>query len=110
MGGLNRRIPMTISPLIPGEIPVALSPTLAKLVGTDEAIFLARVHEDGGGDWLTRSLDEWAGLLSVSYCTVRRIVETLQRKRLITTKRSRRKSYRVDYARLEKFLAKATAP
>lgn len=94
-----------MTPLIPGEKEVPVSPRLTNLVGIHEAMFLARVHQDGGGGWLARSTGEWAEVLSVSYCTVRRIVETLRCKQILACRRSCPNAYRVDYERLEQFVA-----
>lgn len=92
---------------IPGETPMLVSPTLALLVGVDEAILLGQIHELGNGEWVTRTLEQWLKALPFySLCTIRRIIRTLEESELVeaaqrsSDKRDRTKSYRVNYQKL----------
>lgn len=102
--------------LLINEPPLQVLPSLAKLIGLNEAIFLQQLHfrllisnnERDGYKWIYRTIPEWNTEFPFwSYDTVKRIVASLEKQQLIVTtseynkmKMDKTKWYRVNYPQM----------
>lgn len=78
---------MSIQPLVPGETPLLVYPSVAKRFGDSEAVFLSQLHYNlmtlpgkiiAGTKWIYRTLDEWGReLRHMTRNTIRRIIQKL---------------------------------
>jgi len=106
------------------ERPLVVLPSLAKAVGVNEAIVLQQLHfhlanfnngrEQEGERWIFKTYDDWqtTDFPFWSIPTIQRTFLRLEKTGLIVScqpegRKSRRKYYRIDYERLEKFRARA---
>ena len=106
------------SKLLVAEPPLLVLPSLAVLVGLNEAIFLQQLHywllqsgkERDGRRWVYNTYDEWHSQLPFwSLATLRRIVNGLEQQGLVVSttaynqhKVDRTKWYSLDYARFDR--------
>jgi len=111
------------SRLLISEPPLLVLPSLAVLVGLNEAIFLQQLHywllqsgkERDGRWWIYNTYDEWHGQLPFwSVRTIRRIVGELEGKDLVLSTTSynaqkvdQTKWYSLDYAELDRLTERA---
>lgn len=102
--------------LLINEPPLQVLPSLAKLIGLNEAIFLQQLHfrllisnnERDGYKWIYRTIPDWNTEFPFwSYDTVKRIVASLEKQQLIVTtseynkmKMDKTKWYRVNYPQM----------
>lgn len=111
------------SQLLINEPPLQVLPTLAKLIGLNEALVLQQLHywqshekigiTRNGKKWVYNSYAEWQGNFPFwSRCTIQRIFSKLESKKLILSlqankdKGDKTKSYRIDYDALERLSRK----
>jgi hypothetical protein len=111
------------SRLLIDEPPLQVLPTLAELVGLNEAIFLQQLHywllrsehHRDGRFWVYNTYEEWHQQLKFwSLATIRRIVGNLEQKNLVisTTQYNRQKVdrtkwYTLDYQAIDRLLDSA---
>ncbi len=111
------------SRLLISEPPLLVLPSLAVLVGLNEALFLQQLHywllqsgkERDGRRWIYNTYDEWHGQLPFwSVRTIRRIVGELEGKDLVLSTTSynaqkvdQTKWYTLDYAELDRLTDRA---
>ena len=116
-------MPPRSSSLLIAEPPLIVLPTLATLVGLNEAIFLQQLHywltrsgkERDGRLWVYNTYDEWREQLPFwSRATLRRIVNGLEERGLVistdaynASKVDRTKWYTIDYAAVDHLLEPA---
>ena len=106
--------------LLINEPPLQVLPTLAKLIGLNEAIFLQQLHywlrtskhDHEGRSWVYNTYDEWHAQLSFySLRTIKTIIANLQRKKLIIVKKLSSKAldrtnyFTIDYDQLAQVYA-----
>lgn len=98
------------------EYPLLVLPTLAVVLGLNEAIFLQQVHfltgvskhERDGRKWCYNSAESWAKVFPFwSPRTIQRIISNLERQGVLKSanynklKQDRTKWYTIDYTQLE---------
>lgn len=113
-----------MSNLLLNEVPLMCQPSLAPKIGLNEAIFIQQLHY-----WLNRStnyiknriwvyntIDDWHNQFPFwSVTTIRRIITSLEKKKLIITANynkiniDRTKWYTIDYSALDELENKDTA-
>lgn len=101
--------------LLISEPPLLVLPSLAKLIGLNEAIFIQQIHYWSlyskhivdGDRWLYNSHQEWQEQFPFwSIRTIRRIIENLERQNLLISgnfnklKIDRTKWYKINYEKL----------
>jgi hypothetical protein len=108
------------------ERPLVLLPSLAQAVGVNEAVVIQQLHfyltnpdngrEHDGAQWIYKTYENWRtdDFPFLSTFQIQRIFLKLEERKLIVScqpesRKSRRKHYRIDYERLEKFPARAHA-
>ena len=109
---------MTTASLLDRAIPLPIP--LAKLLGRSTALFLQQLHfhlrfdaqQIDGEAWYTELYKNWAEELGLSIATLKRIVSQLQALKLIVVGKFhgyvRKNSYRIDYDKLQTFIAKGS--
>ena len=107
------------------EPPLQILPTLARIIGLNESIFIQQLHYwvnnpktngtlSGGYKWVYNSYTQWQedNFPFWSVATIQRVVSNLEKKNLIVTiqKRSteRKKYYRINYPELERVIEQWT--
>jgi len=101
--------------LLISEPPLLVMPSLAKMIGLNEAIFIQQLHywllnsknTIDGKKWLYNSYQEWQGQFPFwSKNTIRRIIENLEKQNILISgnfnklKIDRTKWYRINYEKL----------
>jgi len=100
--------------LLIDEPPILVSPTLATLIGLNEAIFLLQLNnsknewiEKDGFKWVNRSYQEWHENIFPFWSieTIRRIISKLEQGKLLISTQfdsmDRKKLYRINYEAFE---------
>ena len=108
------------SSLLISEQPILVIPSLAKLIGLNEAIVVQQLHywlqnpknegfQDGGHKWVYNTYEQWQedNFPFWSVVTVKRLFLKLEKRGLVISKQfakaryDRQKYYRIDYEKLE---------
>jgi hypothetical protein len=104
------------------ERPLVLFPSLAKAIGTDEAIVMQQLHfhaadpnngrQHNGEQWIYKTYEGWQAndFPHLNTRKLQRIFLKLEKKKLVVScqpegRNNRRKYYRIDYDRFDEFLA-----
>jgi hypothetical protein len=110
-----------MSQLLIAESPLIILPSLAKLLGVNEAIFLQQVHYwlgksttvHQGAKWTYNTVQQWAEQLQIfSVATVERVVAKLKKsgvllvEKLNSNKSDRTNFYSINYRKLADLLGK----
>ncbi len=101
-----------MSKLLINESPLVILPSLALLIGLNEAIFLQQLHywlersqyEKYGQKWIYKSLENWQKeFLFWSERTIQRVISALKKQEIISIKKieKNRNYYTINYAKLD---------